>query len=97
MHRDFKEKLNFPDYYGENFAALNDCLSDLNIINTGMVFVFWHMDNLDQKTIHALLNMMAYQNRIHLLFGRRLITLVYLENPDFKIDPVGGQQIFVQD
>ena len=31
MHNQLKQKLNFPDYYGQNFDALNDCLSDLDI------------------------------------------------------------------
>lgn len=28
-HRELKESLNFPNYYGENLDALNDCLSEI--------------------------------------------------------------------
>lgn len=28
-HQEIKKKLNFPSYYGENYHALVDCLSDL--------------------------------------------------------------------
>lgn len=33
MHQEIKEGLFFPDYYCGNWAALNDCLSDLEIPN----------------------------------------------------------------
>ena len=29
LHAFLKKKLDFPDYYGENLAALADCLSDI--------------------------------------------------------------------
>ena len=28
MHRELKRKLSFPEYYGENLDALNDCLGE---------------------------------------------------------------------
>ncbi len=40
MHKQLKEKLDFPEYYGENFDALNDCLSDLEILTTGQIVLF---------------------------------------------------------
>ena len=42
MHDDLKTQLGFPDYYGANLDALNDCLSDLEFAKTGgRVFVLW--------------------------------------------------------
>lgn len=29
-HKEIKTSLGFPDYYGENLDALNDCISELN-------------------------------------------------------------------
>lgn len=29
-HKELKASLNFPDYYGENLDALNDCLSEID-------------------------------------------------------------------
>jgi len=89
MHSQLKEKLNFPDYYGENFNALSDCLSDLNIIKTGFVFVFRHLDNIDKRTAHAILDIVADSARLHMLFGNRIITLAQVDNPDYEIDPLG--------
>lgn len=93
MHSQLKEKLGFPDYYGENFSALRDCLSDLNIIKTGLVLVFRHLDNVKKQTAHAILNVMADSSRLHMLFGNRVITLVQVDNPDFEIDPVGQTSV----
>ena len=30
VHQELKRGLNFPDYYGENWDALWDCLTDIN-------------------------------------------------------------------
>ena len=29
LHREMKELFSFPDYYGENFDAMFDCLTDI--------------------------------------------------------------------
>ncbi|WP_338812185.1 barstar family protein [Bernardetia sp. Wsw4-3y2] len=31
LHYDLQHKLNFPDYYGKNFDALNDCLEPVRV------------------------------------------------------------------
>ena len=93
MHAELKKKLNFPDYYGENFNALRDCLSDLNIIRTGLVIVFRHLDNLTQKTAHAILDILADNARLHILFGNRIITLAQVDDPDYEIKPVGQTNV----
>src|SRR5690349_4268924 len=35
LHRSLARELDFPDYYGHNLNALNDCLSDLPIPSKG--------------------------------------------------------------
>jgi RNAse (barnase) inhibitor barstar len=90
MHAQLKDKLNFPDYYGENFNALHDCLSDLNIIKKGLVIVFKHLDSIKKTTAQAILDIVATEARWHLLFGDRLITLAQVDNPDYELELVGG-------
>jgi RNAse (barnase) inhibitor barstar len=93
MHAQLKEKLDFPDYYGENFNALRDCLSDLHIIKTGRVVVFRHLDNVNKKIAYAILDIFADNARGHMLFGDRIITLAQVDDPDYEIAPVGQTNV----
>jgi RNAse (barnase) inhibitor barstar len=89
VHKDLKKQLEFPDYYGENLDALNDCLSDLEINETGTVIVFRHFQTIDTDFAHGILDIFARNSRLHNLFGNRLITLVQVDDPKYKIKPVG--------
>lgn len=89
IHKDLKVMLGFPDYYGANFDALNDCLSDLEI-SSGLVVVFRSFHLLDKKISHSLLDVFANNSRQHLLFGRKLLTLVQVDDPNYQIDPIGA-------
>ena len=93
IHRDLKEMLGFPDYYGENFDALNDCLSDIEINETGLVIVFRNYQNVDKEIAHMLLDIFARNSRLHNLFGKRLLILVQVDNPNYQIDPVGSSPV----
>jgi len=93
IHKDFKKQLDFPDYYGGNFNALNDCLSELEIKETGLVIVFRHFQIVDKDIAHSLLDNFARNSRLHNLFGKRLLTLVQVDNPKYQIDPVGSNQV----
>jgi RNAse (barnase) inhibitor barstar len=93
IHKDLKKMLDFPDYYGENFNALNDCLSDLQINETGLVISFRHFQNVDKNIAHNLLDIFARNSRLHNLFGKRLLTLVQVDNPNYQIDPVGSSSV----
>ena len=39
-HIALQHSLKFPDYYGRNLHALNDCLSDREIAEPGFILVF---------------------------------------------------------
>ncbi|MCK6640036.1 MAG: barstar family protein [Bacteroidia bacterium] len=93
MHKQLKDKLIFPDYYGENWDALNDCLSDLEIKNAGQIVVFRHLDNLDTKQAHTLLDIFASNSRRQMLFGKRLIVLAQVDNPNYHIGQVGATPV----
>lgn len=51
MHRDLAALLDFPDYYGRNLDALNDCMGEVatgaygvRVGATGLGLVLWHFD-----------------------------------------------------
>ncbi len=93
MHKQLKNKLIFPDYYGENWDALNDCLSHLEITNTGQIVVLRHLDSCDIKRVHTLLDIFARTSRLQMLFGKRLIVLAQVDNPNYQIDQVGATPV----
>ena len=93
MHKQLSYRLNFPDYYGKNFDALNDCLSDVEILNAGKVITLWHLDNFDKKRVHILLDIFANNTRLQMLFGKRFIVLAQVDNPNYVIDRVGATPI----
>lgn len=45
LHEDFKRTLRFPEYYGQNFDALDECASDLSVPEDGgMAIVLQNFD-----------------------------------------------------
>lgn len=93
IHKDLQGVLGFPDYYGENLNALNDCLSDMEIIETGLLIVFRHFQVVEKELAHKLLDVFADNSRRQGLFGRRLLTLVQTDNPTYQIEPVGSDPV----
>ena len=89
-HEEFKVRLDFPNYYGMNLNALNDCLSEIEINDNGMVVVFRHFDHVDKILAHHLLDIFADNSRLHMLFGKKLLVLAQADSPDYSIDVVGA-------
>lgn len=90
MHKQLKKELSFPDYYGENWDALNDCLSELEISEMGQILVFRHLDSFCAERVHNLLDIFAQNARRQILFGKRLIALVQVDNPNYQPREVGA-------
>jgi len=86
LHRDVARALHFPDHYGRNLDALNDCMRDVvdqaygwSPDATGLVLVFTGYDAYASRraaSAHSVLDILAGQSRSALLFGRRLLVLV---------------------
>jgi len=94
MHEALSCGLEFPDYYGRNLAALNDCISDIEVPEEGgRVLVFNRFDSFAAKVPHvawSVLDIMESRSRQFLLFGRRLIILVQSDDPEISFELVGG-------
>jgi RNAse (barnase) inhibitor barstar len=82
------EKLKLPDYYGSNLDALNECLRDLEIKETGLVIVLGHFDLWDQAKGQVLIEIIDRASRFHLLLGERIILLIQVDDPNTTFDPI---------
>lgn len=45
-HKEMKETFNFPDYYGENLDALNDCLREID--SEHLVYILSYKETFDR-------------------------------------------------
>lgn len=93
LHEDLKKYLRFPEYYGKNFNALRDCLSDIEITETGLLIVFQHFQSFEKTIALGMLDIFANSSREHILFGERLLTLVQADDPNYQIDEFGACSI----
>ncbi len=86
--------LQFPDYYGKNLNALNDCLSDLEIPDRGgVVLVFFAFDSFAEKFpdfAWGLLDIIAGRSRVFSLKGKRLMALAQSVDPKLEMNPIGA-------
>ena len=94
MHEALSSGLEFPDYYGRNLNALNDCISDIEISEEGgRVLVFNKYDSFAARfpdVAWSILDILEINARLQLLFGRRLIVLVQSDDPEISFERVGG-------
>ena len=97
MHEALSSGLEFPDYYGRNINALNDCISEIEIpLEGGRVLVLNRYDYFAAKfpdLAWSVLDVMESNARRLLLFGLRLIVLVQSDDPGISFDPVGGRPV----
>ena len=105
MFRQLAVSLDFPEYFGHNFAALNDCLGDaasgdycLDPAGTGLVLALDDFDtfvDVDRQSAQILLDVLADQSRHALLFGNRFICLARSDDPrlDRRLEPVGATPV----
>ncbi len=89
FHKDMKIKLNFPDYYWCNLDAFNDCMFDVQSSLTWTVIVIEHYDIFKKFHPHIsfhILDIFEINSRLLILFGRRLIILLQVDDPNFSMD-----------
>ncbi|GIF68372.1 hypothetical protein Ais01nite_64070 [Asanoa ishikariensis] len=100
MHRAVAAALSFPDYYGRNLDALNDCMRDVVSQDygwaagtTGLAIVFTGYDAFAThrpREAHVVLDILADHSRAAALLGRRLMCLVQSDDPKITFPPVGA-------
>jgi len=86
--------LEFPDYYGNNLEALNDCLSDIVPKHEGIVFIFKNFDKFyerDKSTaLHVLDIIQTNSWRLLVEEQKKLIVFLHSSDPQLRIEPVGA-------
>jgi RNAse (barnase) inhibitor barstar len=94
FHLEVKVALGFPDYYGCNLDAFDDCLGDLGIpVSGGTILVFVAFDKFASAfpaQAWAILDIIAHHSRLALVHGRRLLALVQSDDPSIELRPVGA-------
>ncbi|MFF9565448.1 barstar family protein [Leifsonia sp. NPDC014704] len=102
LHDALSTALDFPAYYGRNFAALSDCLQDVveqaygwTEADTGLVIELDHLDRF-RATMPAacgiLLDILVDTARLGALLGNRILCVIRSDDPRLDIGPVGGAE-----
>jgi hypothetical protein len=107
LHRDMAAALSFPDYYGRNLDALNDCMRDVVSQDYGwtpgaggLALAFAGYDSFAARCPRAaqiVLDIMATHSRSAALVGRRLMCLVQSNDPHIRFEPVGATAVMWND
>jgi hypothetical protein len=106
MYSDITRVLRFAEWWGpqwgKNFDALDDCLSDLPIRDDGGAVLVFNKFNVyatgsgspampnGRIEAEVLLDVIAGACRFFLLNGKRFITLVQTEDPNFRVEGLGA-------
>lgn len=103
LHDDLAARLDFPDYYGRNFHALTDCLSDIATYDyaaepadTGFAIAlhgFGAYAGRAPDSAWFLAEIFAETARHGLLFGHRMLFLLQVDDPRFTMRPVGAMEV----
>lgn len=69
LYKSFAEEMKFPNYFGNNFNALDDCLNDLDWLpDNGFLLIFENTAKLlsdeTEDTLHAFLELLKDTSQI---------------------------------
>ena len=87
MHNSLHSKFDFPVYYGGNWDALQESLNEIEITENGLVVVFHKLDSINIKMAHTLIDIFISSSQRHLIFSKRLLVLIKVENKKYNLNP----------
>jgi RNAse (barnase) inhibitor barstar len=97
FHTTISLTLDFPDYYGKNLDAFNDCIGDVVIKEIGIVLVFKNfelmLERLGKYFTLNLLDILEQHSRSRLLFGERMITILRTNKPGLNLYNFGKSSV----
>lgn len=97
FHVDAASILEFPSYYGRTLDAFADCIGEIEVDDAGgTALVLRGADSVrlgDGRFLYAVLDVLVGATRSNLLFGRRFLTLLQVDNPAAQFEPVGAVPI----
>ena len=97
FYTEVSQRLSFPEYFGRNLDALNDCLSEIDFPQKqGTVLVFPGYDTftaLYPQFAWAVLDIIAINTYHFLLNSYPLIALVQSDDPELSFQPVGAHSV----
>ncbi len=93
FHTEVAKKLGFPEYYGRNLDAFNDCISDLYPSEFNTAIVFWNfqvLSKMDKEFSKSILDIIQRQSRYAKKNGNQLSALIQTNNPIEIIQNIGA-------
>ncbi len=95
FHEAVAKQFHFPDYYGKNLNAFNDCMVEsLMSVNQNIVIVLDNFHFLEERFGHnfawSLLDIVSDNSRMLLVLGKKVITLIRSERK-LEYSPIGGK------
>ena len=75
----FSRTLSFPDYFGRNWNALSDCLSDLEWLDSKSVIIIVHSEfpRLPHSELHTYLDALQIAQACWIKDGSKRLTIIF--------------------
>ncbi|WP_444936247.1 barstar family protein [Microbulbifer sp. JMSA004] len=97
FHSDCHEVFSFPSYYGRNWGAFDDVISEIERGSQGDVLVcvrnFDSWSKRDISNSQVFLEIMSDQTYSYLVYGRKFVTLIHSNDPNLSIREVGAKSV----
>jgi RNAse (barnase) inhibitor barstar len=97
LHEQVSHAFQFPEYYGRNLVALEECLRDIDVPEDGGVaLVLALFDNFAKRFPDEswhILNIIALTSRYVLLMGKRLLALIQSDDEEVTFKEIGGRSV----